>query len=118
MQLVSTAKTATSATSAANLSSCPLDRGGPERRDSRSRLCDEQTPFAFHFHDERLRLDFDHAVAPAHVQRRARHERRFAPDLAGDHEAASLIHGRNHGANSTIESAIPARREETPAGSL
>jgi len=63
MQLVSTAKTATSATSAANLSSCSLDRRGPERRDSRSRLCDEQTPFAFHFHDERLRLGLQAAAA-------------------------------------------------------
>jgi hypothetical protein len=38
---------------------------------------------------------------PADFQRRARFERRFPADLAGDHQPAGLIHGSDHGRMST-----------------
>ena len=83
----------------------PFNRSGPEDRNSASRCGDEQAAFSLEHHGKRLRLDFKHAVAPPNVEGCARLERRFAPNLTRDDQAASLIHGRNHGSYRAIERA-------------
>lgn len=66
----------------------PFNRGSAQASDSSIRLRDQETSPPFDRHRERFRLDLDDTVAPAHVQRRARLDRRFTTDLGRNHQAA------------------------------
>jgi hypothetical protein len=69
---------------------------------------DEQPSSSFECHGERLRLDLNDAIPPAHLQRRAGLQGSFAPDFARNHQPTGGIHGGRHGTNNTINLPIGA----------
>ena len=79
-----------------------LNHRRAQRRDFGARPRDEQAPLTFERDGERLRLDLDDAVSPAHFHGRSRLERGLATDVTRNHEPPGLIHGCCHGMNSTM----------------
>lgn len=83
-----------------------LDRGRAEGWGPPCGLRHKQTPLSFELDGERPGLDFDDAVAPAHLERGARFKRRFPTDLRRNDEAAGRIDGSHHGIKSTTFQAM------------
>ena len=88
--------------SAPNRSARSFDRCGSEGRDPAARHCYRQASPLHELYRQRLWLDLDHAVAPAHVERCVRLEASLAPDLPRDDESPGRIHGSHHAIDSTI----------------
>ena len=69
----------------------PFDGAAGQRAHFVARCCDDQATPLLEPHGERLRLDFDDAVAPAHVERCVRLETGFLPDLSRDDEPPGRV---------------------------
>src|SRR5213083_598149 len=92
------------AAAAGEVASGPFDRRGPKRAHRCSWHGHQQPPLAFERDRDGLRLDFDDAVAAAHIERDSGFERGLVADLARDDEPPGRIHGSNHGMDHTMTS--------------